>query len=254
MDKTPVYNQSFAYAYEHGETEQCLASKRANIACKEAIENAIASHYGDNRFRAKEAVQEVAKQFSYERMFYVLANTVQAMDGDGRISRNNKNWAQTIPVTFENQKRDTSFLITRSHAGLLNMFVETARHEHLLRQPLKAADIRAEAIYILNRLQAAQEPNSPNGTHYMVQVSPDFLARAKTKDIDRLMTMLPFKSLSLSALNGMRGTYALISKDENRSQKLVLRKPSVRKKLQEKSEISAPSTPPGKSKSKEQGR
>ena len=65
----------------------------------------------------------------------------------------------------------------------------------------------------------------------MAQISPTFLTRANTKDTDRLMAMLPFRSLSFSGLNGRKGTYALISGDENRFQKLVLRKPSVRKKL-----------------------
>ena len=250
---TPVYKESFQYAYQHGEQEQYLASNRANIACKEAIEQAIASHYYDNRFHAEAAVRDVVKQFGFERMFYVLANTVQTQGGDGRISRANKDWAQTIPVAFENGRRDMSFLITRSHPGLLDMFVSKARHEHLLRQPLKAADIKAEAAYILERFQAAQEPNSPNGTHYMVQVSPDFLARAGTKDTDRLMAMLPFQTLSLSGLEGRKGTFALISKDEDRFQKLVLRRPSVRKKLQEQPAADAPK-PPAKGRNKTQER
>ena len=147
-----------------------------------------------------------------------------------------------------------SFLITHSHPGLLDMFVSKARHEHLLRQPLKAADIKAEAEHILKRIQEAQEPNSPNGTHYMAQVSPDFLARAKTRDTDRLMSMLPFQSLSLSKLEGRRGTYALILKEENRFQPLVLRRPSVRKKLQEKSAVPAAPSEPGKPKAKRKER
>ena len=83
----------------------------------------------------------------------------------------------------------------------------------------------------------------------MAQISPDFLARAKTKDHDRLMAMLPFQSLTLSTLNGRKGTYALIRQDENRFQPLVLRRPSVRKKLREQ-----PDTPkrPGKGKATEQ--
>ena len=253
MDKTPVYKESFQYAYQHGEQEQHLSSNRANIACKEAIEQAIASHYYDNRFNAEAAVRDVVKQFGFERMFYVLANTVQTQGGDGRVSRANKDWAQTIPVAFENGRRDMSFLITHSHPGLLDMFVSKARHEHLLRQPLKAADIKAEAAYILERFQAAQEPNSPNGTHYMVQVSPDFLARAGTKDTDRLMAMLPFQTLSLSGLEGRKGTFALISKDEDRFQKLILRRPSVRKKLQEQPAADAPK-PPARGRNKTQER
>ena len=253
MDKTPVYKESFQYAYQHGEQEQHLSSNRANIACKEAIEQAIASHYYDNRFNAEAAVRDVVKQFGFERMFYVLANTVQTQGGDGRVSRANKDWAQTIPVAFENGRRDMSFLITRSHPGLLDMFVSKARHGHLLRQPLKAADIKAEAAYILERFQAAQEPNSPNGTHYMVQVSPDFMARAGTKDTDRLMAMLPFQTLSLSGLKDRKRTFALISKDEDRFQKLILRRPSVRKKLQEQPAADAPK-PPAKGRNKTQER
>ena len=252
--KAPIYKESFEYAYEHGETEQHLASNRANIACRDAIEKAVNSHYQNNCFDAAAAVREVVKRFGYERTFYVLANTVQTQGGDGRVSQSNKQWAQTVPIVFEQGKRDMSYLITRTHPGILNMFVSQARHEFLLKQPLKAADIRAEAVHILKRLQEEREPNSPNGTHYMAQVSPDFLARAKTKDTDRLMSMLPFQSLSLSTLEGRKGTYALILKEENRFQSLVLRRPSVKKKLQEKSAVSAAPSAPGKSKSKGQER
>ena len=251
LDKTPVYKETFAYAYEHGEAEQHHASRRANIACKDAIVTAINDNYRENCLNTTAAVKEVIQQFGFERMFYVLANTLQTMNSDGRVSQANKQWAQSIPVVFEQGQRDMSYLITQTHPGLLNMFASEARHEHLLRQPLKAADIKAEAEHIMQRLQSEQEPNSPNGTHYMAQISPDFLFRAKTKDTDRLMAMLPFQSLSFSTLEGRRGTYALISQEENRFQKLVLRKPSVRKKLQEQS---AAVKPPKKSKVKDQER
>ena len=69
--KAPLYKESYEYAYQHGEGDQHIASNRANIACKEAIEKAVNSHYRDNSFNA-----EVVKRFGYERMFYVLANTV----------------------------------------------------------------------------------------------------------------------------------------------------------------------------------
>jgi len=226
-----------------GEEAQHIASHAANIACEEAIEQAIADHYSDNRLNTAAAVQDVVKRFGYDRMLYVLANTVQDMEQDGRVSRANKDWARTIPVAFESGRRDVSYLITRSHPGLLNLFVSEARHEYLLSLPLKREDIKAEAQRILTEFQNAPEPNSPNKTHYMAQVSPDFLARAKTKDHDRLMAMLPFQSLSLSTLNGRKGTYALIRQDENRFRPLVLRRPSVRKKLQEQQDAPKPPSP-----------
>ena len=98
MDKTPIYKDSFEYAYQHGEEEQHRASNHANIACKEAIEKAIASHYHDNCLDVKAAVRDVVKRFGYERILYVLANTVQAQGGDGRVSQSNKNGRSPFPL------------------------------------------------------------------------------------------------------------------------------------------------------------
>lgn len=234
-DKIPVYRETFEYAQAHDEIEKYHASMQVNTACKEAIEAAIRGHYANNRIDSVPAVHEVVKQFGYDRMFYVLANSIQRFADDGRISRNNKEWAQTVSVVKENTG---CFVVSKVNPGLLDIFAETALHEHLLSQPLKRADIKAEASRILEQLRAEREPNSPSGTHFMVQVSPDFLARASTKDHDRLFAMMPFQSLALSTLNDHKGIYALITKDEDRSKPLVLRKPSVRKKLQE------PTAPP----------
>ena len=40
----PVYRYPGSYAHEHGEPEQYRASRKADIACKEAIETAITGH------------------------------------------------------------------------------------------------------------------------------------------------------------------------------------------------------------------
>lgn len=257
MDKTPVYKYPASYARENNELPLYRASNDANMACKEAIEKAISEHHDGFTFRSQEAVRDVVKQFGYERTLYVLAATVRQKDWDGRISNGNKAWARTVPVFEDHDSfghdRHAAFTVS-SHSCLVDSFVDSARHEYLLSLPLKRDDIKKEALYILSKFQNAQEPNSPNGTHYMAQVSPDFLARAKSKDTDRLMSMLPFQSLSLSTLEGRKGIYALIRKEENRFQPLVLRRPSVKKKLQEKSAVSAAPSAPGKSKTKGQER
>lgn len=252
--KSPVYKYPFDYAKENGELDQYRASHQANIACKQAIENEISNRHDGFSLDCKAAVHAVVRKFGYDRTLYVLAATVRDKEHDGRFSYKNKDWARTIPV-FEDADRiggdrNREFVV-QSHPALVDGFVTTARHEYLLSLPLTKEDIKAEAVNILCKFQDAREPNSPNGTHYMAQISPDFLARAKSKDTDRLMAMLPFQSLSFSTLEGRRGTYALISQDENRFQKLQLRKPSVRKKLQEQS---AAVKPPKKSAVKDQER
>ena len=78
------------------------------------------------------------------------------------------------------------------------------------------------------------QPNSPGGTHFMAEVSRDFMERAGTKDTVALQKLLPFSTLALTTLKDRRGVFAMIGKDEDRSQSL--RRPSVRSKLQQTAE------------------
>lgn len=250
MNMIPVYKYPAAYAREHGAIEQYRASHKANVACKNAIETAIRDNYRDNCL-GKDAAKQVTEQFGYERTFYVLANTVQLKDWDGRISRDNKDWAKTISIfadkNYFGEDRRTSFEVDSCNPGLTDIFINEARREYLLAQPLTKEDIQAEAARLLGRLQSEREPNSPSGTHFMAQISPDFLIRASTKDHDRLFALLPFKSLTFSTLKEWKGIFAFIQKDENRDQPLRQRKPSVRKKLQKtQAELKSPASSKGK--------
>ena len=248
---TPVYKYPASYARENNELETYRASHKANIACRDAIDNAIRDNYRDNCLGSNSAKQVIA-EFGFERTLYVLANTVREKDWDGRIDYKNKDWARTIPIFEDNNafgdNRNREFVVGQSHPGLLNLFVNQARREYLLSQPLTKEDIQAEAARILGKLQAEREPNSPNGTHFMAQISPDFLLRAGTKEQDKLFAMLPFASLTFSGMKDRKGLFATISKDENRNQPLQKRKPSVRNKLQKAA--SAPK-PPAVAKSKD---
>lgn len=82
---TPVYRHDAAYAREYDELPQYRASNQANIACKEAIEKAIGDNYRDNRLNSQAVMETVRADFSMDRISYVLANTVQFKDWDGRI-------------------------------------------------------------------------------------------------------------------------------------------------------------------------
>lgn len=231
LRELPVYPYPADHAREQGELDAYRASFRANVSCKDAIEAAIRDNYHDNRLDAA-AVGQVAEQFGQERMLYVLAATVRHFDYDGRISRDNKRWANTIPV-YENKDgmggdRTAQFVVC-SHPGLTDLFLTGARRE----QPLTADEIKAEAARLLRKLQEPVQPNSPNGTHFMAEVSRDFMDRAGAKDTAALQKLLPFRSLALSNLKDRKGVYALIGKDEDRSQSL--RRPSVRSKLQQAS-------------------
>ena len=116
----PVYRETANYAYEAGELDMYRASHDANIACSEAIEQAISDNYADYRLATRVAVETVLEQFSEERVQYVLANTVQHSLHDGRYHSENKDWAGKISVCEE---KSESYIVSQVHPGLVNLFI-----------------------------------------------------------------------------------------------------------------------------------
>ena len=88
-----------------------------------------------------------------------------------------------------------------------------------------------EARWIVENVKGLGEPDSPEKTHCAVELSPYFVPLATDKDMERLLSMLPYKNLSFSTLEGKHGVYALIDKSE-RNKELKKSRPSVRAQLQ----------------------
>ena len=108
---------------------QYNASFQASHACKEAIEQAIGRHYSNNRLDAEAAVNDVLEQFGADRVQYVLANTVRHKEWDGRISRDNKAWASTMPMPEGSpQDRNSEYLVVdHCNPGLTDLFLKQVR-------------------------------------------------------------------------------------------------------------------------------
>ena len=100
--------------------------------------------------------------------------------------------------------------------------------------------IETEARRIVREMKRHDTPNSPNKTHFMVELSPAFMQLAATKDTDRLFSMLPYKTLAFSKIEGRHGTYALIDKGENRDRKIRKPRPSIRAQLKADKAKTAP--------------
>ena len=227
---TPIYLKSFQYAWEHGEADQHSDSREVSIACCRAIGKAISENYHDNRL-SRAGAQSVLREFGAERVSHVLAQTLLMKSNDGRFSYRNRQWAATIPTQEDGKNCGYG---CGSHPAILDLFIDQTREEILLQTPLTRNEIKAEAQSILTQFQRLPEPNSQDGARFEVRVSPEFAQRAKPKDMQKLSGMLPFASLTISEPKANRETFAAISKDEDRSRKLVLRKPSIRKQLAEK--------------------
>ena len=125
----PLYHHSAAYASEHGEMAQYNRSYQANSACKEAIEQTISAHYAENRLDTEAAVKDVLEKFGAERVQFILANTIQHKNHDGRISQDNKAWAKTIPMPEDSgASRHCAYLVVDGiNPGLTDLFTRQAR-------------------------------------------------------------------------------------------------------------------------------
>lgn len=154
-DRMPLYRHSAEYAREHGELDQYRASHKANITCKEAIENAISESYRDNQLDTS-CVDGIIDRFGMDRTAYVLAVTVQIKDWDERFSRQNKEWAKPYKI-YESEDSRYYLAVDRPHSGLTDLFITAFRKEQVkqletpkrmsiyeqLRQPVPQAAISA---------------------------------------------------------------------------------------------------------------
>lgn len=77
------------------------------------------------------AVEQVVAEYGLERTKYVLAAAIQTRDGDGRISRTNREWADSIRTIKDIDRRgfDRScyYADLQAHTCLLDGFVNQVR-------------------------------------------------------------------------------------------------------------------------------
>lgn len=111
--------------------------------------------------------------------------------------------------------------------------------------------ILAEAQRIVAGMKDLSAPNSPNKTHFMVELSPYFVQIASSKDTDRLFSMLPYKSLVFTGIKDRHGIYAMIGKDENRDKEVRRPRASIRRQLSETKQAQAPKKAPARTKKNE---
>ena len=130
--RIPVYPYSGDYAQEHGELDQYRESHKLNLACKVAIQTAIANHHDGSQLDP-EAVHQVVARFGQARTSFILVNTIQQKDYDGRFSPRNKAWARPVPIfpdenTFGDNNRQRYVLNT--NPGLVDVFTNVFRKEY----------------------------------------------------------------------------------------------------------------------------
>ena len=134
-------------------------------------------------------------------------------------------------IRFEAQPNDPEALKSLLREQQKKRTPHTQRDFQLHIAALHDRQIETEARRIVENVKGLGETDSPEKTHCAVELSPYFVPLATDKDMERLFSMLPYKSLSFSTLEGRHGVYALIDKSE-RNKEMRKSRPSVRAQLQ----------------------
>ena len=85
MNNTYPYPYSAAEARERNELSLWRESHKANIACRNAIEEAIRQNF-DGMHLDKNCITPVLDEYGFKRTAWVLANTLHELKWDGRFS------------------------------------------------------------------------------------------------------------------------------------------------------------------------
>lgn len=88
-DHAYLYLGSVSEARRQNELALWRASHLENIACKQAIEEAIRRGF-DGMHLSHDCARGVIEDFGFKRVGWVLAATIQLKPEDGRFSRRNK--------------------------------------------------------------------------------------------------------------------------------------------------------------------
>lgn len=174
-----VINETYLYPYSldaakrgnKHELEAYIESHKENVRCAGYIEEIISADYDGYSLKSGSAKKVIAK-YGYDRVNWVLAYNIQQKSHDGRISKENAEWAKKffIPEDIVNgYNRRNEYLIDK-HNGLLNIFTNEAREEY---QALNLFDSghcnAADELNFEGRLMVLNPLNLP--MHYK---SPDY--------------------------------------------------------------------------------
>ena len=184
--------------------------------------------------------------------------TVTFLDGrEVRIPEKEYNY-ETIPSL---KYHYGDILDTRNEADDESVVQGAIKREHERRErmprghiathvvKLEKSRIQTEADRLASALQSLTEPNTPDKTHFMVEVSPYFLPLASDKDMNQLYAKVKEQvkqPLYFDRPEGKEGLYVFMRREERTQDQT--HKPSIKKQLAAKP---VPGSQPSKPKNKE---
>lgn len=119
-----LYIYSLDNAVKCNERDLWRESYKENCNCARAIEKAIAEGYDYEKSHLNDTSKPIVAEYGFDRVNFVLANTLKEKNNDGRFSYENKEWASSIYVP----KEDINWhFCVGSHPGLTDIFLNQTR-------------------------------------------------------------------------------------------------------------------------------
>ena len=164
LKQIEVYRQNASYARQHGEMAVYQRSNVANVACRNAIEEAIRQNFDGMHLDVRGA-KKVLENFGAPRVLLVLANTVQQKAWDGRFSAENRKWAQTycLPANEGLTGDRRSAYVVQSHPAVLDGFIQQTR------QLVQERAIQQKKERLQDKLHPAKMPIQPKKSRAAAQ-------------------------------------------------------------------------------------
>ena len=164
LKQIEVYRQNASYARQHGEMAVYQRSNVANVACRNAIEEAIRQHFDGMHLDVRGA-KKVLETFGAPRVLLVLANTVQQKAWDGRFSAENRKWAQTygLPADEGLTGDRRSAYAVQSHPAVLDGFIQQTR------RLVQERELQQNKVCLQDKLHPAKLPAQPKKSRAAAQ-------------------------------------------------------------------------------------
>ena len=124
MNETYLYRGSAKEAKCRDALPLWRESHKANIACREAIEDTIRRNF-DGMNLDPECLTPVLEEYGYKRTEWVLAATLKELSWDERFSLTNRQWAARHHIPHD--ERHNANITVRSHPAILDGFVSLYR-------------------------------------------------------------------------------------------------------------------------------
>ena len=126
MSKYPIlYEWSLSEAQKLGQVEDWRTSYKENCDCARSIEKGIRDNY-DGASLDTGFMSDILKEYGFNRVNFVLANTVKRGSEDGRYSQENKDWARQFYVPNDDVRWHFE---VGSHPGLVDLCVNQVRKQ-----------------------------------------------------------------------------------------------------------------------------